>query len=131
MKFKALRLIIQLILFGLFFLPVMHQRELEDTLFSGFQAVLKGDYFVFGNIVIALVILGIAVHLGFILYEIFSFENYKKIEPKVNIIVNLTVFFSLIIITFLGTFLELTGYFVIALIILSTYLRYLEQKKNE
>lgn len=131
MKLKVLRLIVQITLSALFFLPMMHQRNLEEVTFTGFQAVIEGDYFVIGNIVIALVILGILIHLGFIVYEMVRFENYKKIESKVNILVNLTVFFSLIIITFLGTFLELFGYMVVALIILSTYLRYLEQKKNE
>lgn len=131
MKLKVLRLIVQIALSVLFFLPMMHQRNLEEVTFTGFQAVIEGDYFVIGNIVIALVILGIFIHLGFIVYEMLRFENYKKIESKVNILVNLTVFFSLIIITFLGTFLELFGYMVVVLIILSTYLRYLEQKKNE
>ena len=131
MKLKALRLIVQIALSALFFLPMMHQRNLDEISLTGFQAVIQGDYFVIGNIVIALVILGIFIHLGFIVYEMVRFENYKKIESKVNILVNLTVFFSLIIITFLGTFLELFGYMVVALIILSTYLRYLEQKKNE
>ena len=131
MKLKALRLIVQIALSALFFLPMMHQRNLDEISLTGFQAVIQGDYFVIGNIVIALVILGIFIHLGFIVYEMLRFENYKKIESKVNILVNLTVFFSLIIITFLGTFLELFGYMVVALIILSTYLRYLEQKKNE
>lgn len=131
MKLKALRLIVQIALSLLFFLPMMHQRNLDEISLTGFQAVIQGDYFVIGNIVIALVILGILIHLGFIVYEMLRFENYKKIESKVNILVNLTVFFSLIIITFLGTFLELFGYMVVALIILSTYLRYLEQKKNE
>ena len=131
MKLKALRLIVQIALSLLFFLPMMHQRNLDEISLTGFQAVIQGDYFVIGNIVIALVILGIFIHLGFIVYEMVRFENYKKIESKVNILVNLTVFFSLIIITFLGTFLELFGYMVVALIILSTYLRYLEQKKNE
>ena len=131
MKLKALRLIVQIALSLLFFLPMMHQRNLDEISLTGFQAVIQGDYFVIGNIVIALVILGILIHLGFIVYEMVRFENYKKIESKVNILVNLTVFFSLIIITFLGTFLELFGYMVVALIILSTYLRYLEQKKNE
>ena len=131
MKLKALRLIVQIALSLLFFLPMMHQRNLDEISLTGFQAVIQGDYFVIGNIVIALVILGILIHLGFIVYEMLRFENYKKIESKVNILVNLTVFFSLIIITFLGTFLELFGYMVVVLIILSTYLRYLEQKKNE
>ena len=131
MKLKVLRLIVQIALSVLFFLPMMHQRNLDEISLTGFQAVIQGDYFVIGNIVIALVILGIFIHLGFIVYEMVRFENYKKIESKVNILVNLTVFFSLIIITFLGTFLELFGYMVVALIILSTYLRYLEQKKNE
>ena len=131
MKLKVLRLIVQIALSVLFFLPMMHQRNLEEVTFTGFQAIIQGDYFVIGNIVIALVMLGILIHLGFIVYEMVRFENYKKIESKVNILVNLTVFFSLIIITFLGTFLELFGYMVVVLIILSTYLRYLEQKKNE
>lgn len=131
MKLKVLRLIVQIALSALFFLPMMHQRNLDEISLTGFKAVIQGDYFVIGNIVIALVMLGILIHLGFIVYEMVRFENYKKIESKVNILVNLTVFFSLIIITFLGTFLELFGYMVVALIILSTYLRYLEQKKNE
>lgn len=130
MKFKALRLMIQAVLFGLFFLPMMHQRNEEEIVFSGFVAVIKGDYFVIGNTVIALVILGIVCHLVSVIYEMIRFDAYKKIEGTINIIVNMTVFFSLIVITFLGTFLELLGYVMVGLMILSTYLRYLEQKKE-
>jgi succinate dehydrogenase/fumarate reductase cytochrome b subunit len=109
----------------------MHQKDQDFLFFTGFEAFIQGDYLIIGNIVIALVILGTMIHLLSILYEIFDFKTYKKMESTVNIIVNITVFFSLIIITFLGTFLIALGYVMIGLLVLSTYLRYLEQKKNE
>ncbi len=131
MKFKVLRLLVQILLVGIFFFPMMHQKDQEDILFNGFEAILQGDYLVIGNIVIACVLLGVILHLLSTVYEMIDFKSYQKMEGTVNIIVNITVFLSLIIITFLGTFLLVFGYIMVGLMILSTYLRYLEQKKNE
>ena len=131
MKVKILRLVVQVLLSGIFFFPLMHQKNQESILLNGFEAILQGDYLVIGNIVLACVILGVILHLLSILYEMINFKSYQRIEGTINIIVNITVFLSLIIITFLGTFLLVFGYIMVGLMILSTYLRYLEQKKNE
>ena len=131
MKVKILRLVVQVLLGGIFFFPLMHQKNQESILLNGFEAILQGDYLVIGNIVLACVILGVILHLLSILYEMINFKSYQRIEGTINIIVNITVFLSLIIITFLGTFLLVFGYIMVGLMILSTYLRYLEQKKNE
>lgn len=131
MKVKILRLVVQVLLSGIFFFPLMHQKNEDSLQLNGFEAILQGDYLVIGNIVLACVILGVILHLLSILYEMINFKSYQRIEGTINIIVNITVFLSLIIITFLGTFLLVFGYIMVGLMILSTYLRYLEQKKNE
>lgn len=131
MKIKVLRLFVQILLVGIFFFPIMHQKDQDFLFFTGFEAFIQGDYLIIGNIVIALVILGTMIHLLSILYEFIKYKAYQKMENTVNFIVNITVFLSLFIITFLGTFLIALGYVMIGLLVLSTYLRYLEQKKKE
>jgi len=108
----------------------MHQKDDESILFNGFEAMIKGDYLIIGNIVMALAILGIIIHLMGIIYELIS-KKHQKFEGMINIVVNITLILGVIWVTFLGTFLELFGYLVLSLLIASTYLRYLQQKQEE
>jgi len=127
---SLIRLVLQLVISGVLFLPIMHQKDDESILFNGFEAMIKGDYLIIGNIVMALAILGIIIHLMGIIYELIS-KKHQKFEGMINIVVNITLILGVIWVTFLGTFLELFGYLVLSLLIASTYLRYLQQKQEE
>ena len=131
MKLNALRIFIQIILITLFFFPMMHQKDEVTIMFNGFEAIVKGDYMIIGNIVIALVMLGSLFHLIVLVFELLSHKLSKTYESLTNIVVNVTVILSFVMVTFLGTFLELIGYIILVLLIVSTYLRYLSQKIKE
>lgn len=131
MKLNILRFFIQSFLIVLFFFPIIHQKDDITIMFNGFEAVIQGDYLIIGNIVIALVILGSIFHLVVLAFELLSKDQSKKYEISTNIVVNITVILSFVMVTFLGTFLELMGYIILVLLIISTYLRYLSQKIQE
>ena len=130
MFLRLIRLVLQLVISGVLFLPIMHQKDDESILFNGFEAMIKGDYLIIGNIVMALAMLGIIIHLMGIIYELIS-KKHQKFEGTINMVVNITLILGVIWVTFLGTFLELLGYLVLSLLIASTYLRYLQQKQEE
>ena len=129
MFLRLIRLVLQLVISGVLFLPIMHQKDDESILFNGFEAMIKGDYLIIGNIVMALAMLGIIIHLMGIIYELIS-KKHQKFEGMINMVVNITLILGVIWVTFLGTFLELFGYLVLSLLIASTYLRYLQQKQE-
>lgn len=110
---------------------MMHQKDEVTIMFNGFEAIIQGDYLIIGNIVIALVILGSLFHLVVLVFELLSHKLSKTYESLTNIVVNITVILSFVMVTFLGTFLELIGYIILVLLIVSTYLRYLSQKIQE
>lgn len=113
---------------GIFFFPIMHQRENITLKLNGFEAIISGSYFVIGNIVLALIIILHMVHTVWTLLELIIKDKLSKFVNQMNIVVNITVILSLVMVTFLGTFLEPLGFIFIALSILTTYLRYVEQK---
>lgn len=131
MKLHVVRFIIQAVLITLFFFPIMHQKDELTLMFNGFEAVVQGDYLIIGNIVIALVMLGSIYHLIVLGFELVSQVQSKKLETSTNMVINITVILGFVLVTFLGTFLELFGYLILVLLIVSTYLRYLSQKIKE
>lgn len=129
MILKGLRLFVQTILTALFFFPIIYQEVGSEKIeINAITAILQGDYLIIGNIVIALVLIGVILHEVSLIIGLFNHPFETKIESTMNIIVNLTVIFGLVMTTFLGTFLTWLGYGLIACLILSTYLRYAEQK---
>jgi len=131
MKIKFLRLLIQIALITFIFLPLMHQKGDETLILTGIEAIIKGDYLIIGNIVIALIFLGVIIHFVGIVMEFTSKKRADAWLEEMNIMVNITTILSLLMVTFLGTFLAWLGYIYIGLLILSTYLRYVDQKKSE
>jgi succinate dehydrogenase/fumarate reductase cytochrome b subunit len=109
----------------------MHQKGDETLILTGIEAITKGDYLIIGNIVIALIFLGVIIHFVGIVMEFFSKKRAIAWLEGMNIMVNITTILSLLMVTFLGTFLAWLGYIYIGLLILSTYLRYVDQKKSE
>ena len=128
---KFLRLLIQIALITFMFLPLMHQKGDETLILTGIEAIIKGDYLIIGNIVIALIFLGVIIHFVGIVMEFASKKRADAWVEGMNIMVNITTILSLLMVTFLGTFLAWLGYIYIGLLILSTYLRYVDQKKSE
>lgn len=128
---KFLRLLIQIALITFIFFPLMHQKGDETLILTGIEAIIKGDYLIIGNIVIALIFLGVIIHFVGIVMEFASKKRADAWLEGMNIMVNITTILSLLMVTFLGTFLAWLGYIYIGLLILSTYLRYVDQKKSE
>ncbi|HAX02259.1 MAG: hypothetical protein A2Y45_03040 [Tenericutes bacterium GWC2_34_14] len=131
MKLSWLRLIIQVGLIITFFFPMMHQKDVEEVVFTGFDAITQGDYLIIGNIVIGLIFLGVIIHFVGIMVEMIQKKPTIKWIEGINMIVNITAILSLVMFTFLGTFLEFLGFVYVSLLILSTYLRYVDQKNLE
>lgn len=109
----------------------MHQKGDETLILTGIEAIIKGDYLIIGNIVIALIFLGVIIHFAGIVMEFTSKKRANAWLEGMNIMVNITTILSLLMVTFLGTFLAWLGYIYIGLLILSTYFRYVDQKKSE
>jgi heme/copper-type cytochrome/quinol oxidase subunit 2 len=131
MNMKFLRLLIQIALITFIFFPLMHQKGDETLILTGIEAIIKGDYLIIGNIVIALIFLGVIIHFVGIVMEFASKKRADAWLEGMNIMVNITTILSFLMVTFLGTFLAWLGYIYIGLLILSTYLRYVDQKKSE
>lgn len=130
MRYKIYRILILLFMIGIFFFPIMHQRDAISIKLNGFEAILYGSYFVIGNIVLGSIIFLHIIHTLWTLLELIIHDKLKNYVDKMNIVVNITVILSLVMVTFLGTFLEPLGFVFIALSILTTYLRYVEQKSS-
>ncbi|MBE0700884.1 MAG: hypothetical protein IH571_04280 [Acholeplasmataceae bacterium] len=134
MKFKIIQAGIQLLIVISFFFNLFNTQHslLGDqsetitikTPISGFQALIDGSFFVFGNILIWALLLASAYHL---LSQIMTFaypDLYVKLETSLTIVINLQIFFGLFVVTLMGRFLEIPGMVMIALIIAGAFLRY-------
>jgi hypothetical protein len=129
MILKVSRFVVQILLTALFFFPIVYlEVGAERVEMNAIDAIIKGDYLILGNVVIAFVLLGVILHLISLGVGLIHHDLEEKMESWMNLIVNLTVIFGLVMTTFLGTFLTWWGYGLIACLIVSTYLRYMEQK---
>ena len=125
MKIKYLQIIVQfLIVISFFFKTFNYHIGTAVIPITGFEALVKNEYFIIGNIFIWTILIGSFYHL---IVQVFLFIKPKlqgKLDNSLTAIVSIQLFFGLFIVTFLGRYLEILGIAVIGLIVLGAYLRY-------
>jgi len=125
MKIKYLQIMVQfLIIISFFFNTFNYHLGNAVIPITGFEALIRNEYFVIGNIFIWTILLGSIYHL---LVQVILFIKPKlqdKLDNSITAIVSIQLFFGLFIVTFLGRYLEILGIVVIGLIVLGAYLRY-------
>ncbi|MCF7931668.1 MAG: hypothetical protein K9K93_00680 [Acholeplasmataceae bacterium] len=91
---------------------------------TGFEALISGHFFVFGNILIWGLFLGSLVMLGLGLHDL-GFPKRTEMTSGYHIVItNLQIVFAILVATLLGTFLELLGMAVIALVVIAALMRH-------
>jgi hypothetical protein len=124
MKKSILLIFLQLSIVILFFLPMMSYKVLnEKVVISGIEAIFTNEYFIFGNILLAIIFVSSILILIGLIYE--TMYKNKKYDDLMTIITNIKLFAGLITVTFLGTYIEWIGLVMIALLVLNTYLNYM------
>jgi len=125
MKIRYLQVIVQfLIVISFFFNTFNYHVGTLVIPITGFEALVKNEYFIVGNIFIWTILIGSFYHA---VVQVFLFIKPKlqdKLDDSVTAIVTIQLFFGLFIVTFLGRYLEILGIIVIALIVFGAYLRY-------
>lgn len=124
MKKSIVLIGIQIIIVILFFLPMMNYRIQDDkVVISGIEAIFTNEYFIIGNILLAIIFVSSVFILLGLIYE--AIKKDKKYDDILTTITNIKLFSGLITVTFLGTYLEWIGLVLIALLVLNTYLNYI------
>ncbi len=125
MKSRFLQTFIQfLIIISFFFKTFNYHLGTTVIPITGFEALIKNEYFIIGNIFIWTILLGSIYHL---LVQVFIFikpKLHEKLDVSKTAMISIQLFFGLFIVTFLGRYLELLGIIMIGLIVFGAYLRY-------
>jgi uncharacterized paraquat-inducible protein A len=123
MRFAQMGL--QILLIASFFFKIMnyHVGDIEIPI-TGFEAIMKNEYFIIGNLFLLLILLVSVFHLIAEIIAVTKPNQYKKLETTLMILINLQLFTGMLVATFLGTYLELLGILMIGLIVASAYLKH-------
>jgi hypothetical protein len=125
MKSRYVQIFVQfLIIVTFFFKSFNYHIGTEVIPITGFEALVKNEYFIVGNIFIWTILIGSIYH---ILVQVFLFIKpnlLEKLDPTLVAIIIIELFFGLFIVTFLGRYLELLGIIMVGLIVFSAYLKH-------
>ncbi len=114
-------LLLDLVIFVHFFLPIFHLSKINVTL-TGFQGLLNPNLLVLGNITLWVLLLALGVQ---ILFRVLGWiRNETKWNDVTIMTTNLMLISGLVVVTFLGTYLNWIGIIMIGLIVLGTYLNH-------
>lgn len=121
MKFKLLQFIVVTAMMIFLFLPMFIVNGIE---LSGFKGVISDEILLFGNFIIAIVILLTTIHFVYTLYSLFVREEKVLYQNIMNGIVSLNSVFGLLLVTFTGLILNWIALVFVALMIISALIRY-------
>lgn len=129
MKYYASQGFNQLLIIGAFFFELFHVtiHGVEKKV-TGFDAIISPGFYVIGNILIASILLISLVHFALMVYGIIGQAFSDRLKAFIVGLVNIELIIAIIVVTFLGTFLEVSGMLMIGLIVLSTFLKYKQDK---
>lgn len=129
MKYYASQAFNQLLIMGAFFFELFHVEisGIEEKV-TGIEAIFSPGFYVIGNIVIALVLLISFMHFLLMLYGMIGQTLSDKLNGFIVGLVNIELILAIVLVTFLGTFLAFSGILMIGLIVLSTFLKYQQDK---
>lgn len=123
MRFAQMGLQILLIISFFFKIMNVHVGDVEIPI-TGFEAIMKNEYFIIGNLFLVIILLVSAFHLIAEIIAVINPNQYKKLETTLMILINLQLFTGMLVATFLGTYLEILGILMIGLIVASAYLKH-------
>jgi len=121
MKFKLLQFIVVTAMMICLFLPMFNVNGIK---LSGFKGVISDEILLFGNFIIAIVILLTTIHFVYTLYSLFVREEKVLYQNIMNGIVSLNSVFGLLLVTFTGLILNWIALVFVALMIISALIRY-------
>jgi len=123
MRFAQMGLQILLIISFFFKIMNVHVGDVEIPI-TGFEAIMKNEYFIIGNLFLIIILLVSVFHLFAEIIAVINPNQYKKLETTLMILINLQLFTGMLVATFLGTYLEILGILMIGLIVASAYLKH-------
>ncbi|MFH0767173.1 MAG: hypothetical protein ABH890_00700 [Bacillota bacterium] len=125
MKIRFVQIGIQLLIIASFFLKIFNYHVGEDVIpITGFEALIKNKYFIIGNIVIAFILFASIYHLITQIFVILKNPIYQKLDQILTIVITLQLLFGMIVVTFLGTYLEVLGIIIIGLTVLGVMIKH-------
>ncbi len=125
MNMRFAQMGLQILLITSFFFKIMnyHVGDIEIPI-TGFEAIMKNEYFIIGNLFLVIILLVSVFHLIAEIIAVTKPNQYKKLETTLMILINVQLFTGMLVATFLGTYLELLGILMIGLIVASAYLKH-------
>jgi hypothetical protein len=126
MKFRFLQITIQLSIISTFFFNSFNYHLDDGTRIpiTGFEALLKNEYWIVGNLLIWLILIISVVHLITQIVASVNPKIYNKIEQSLTAAIIIELVAGLLVVTLLGTYLELLGMIMIGFVVLGTYVKY-------
>ena len=126
MRIRLLQIGVQLSILITFFFKGFNY-HLEDGVeipITGFAALIQNEYWIIGNLLIWFILIISTFHLITQVIAYVDLTLYKKLDPVLTAAIIIELVAGLLVVTFLGTYLELVGLFMIGFIVLGTYLKY-------
>jgi hypothetical protein len=126
MKFRLLQITIQLSIISSFFLKSFNYHLQDGTKIpiTGFQALLTNEYWIIGNLLIWLILIISSYHLVTQIIALINPLLYKKLDQSLTAAIIIELIAGLVVVTLLGTYLELLGMMMIGFVVSGTYLKY-------
>lgn len=125
MKSRYVQIFVQfLIILTFFFKSFNYHIGTTVIPITGFEALIKNEYFIVGNIFIWTILLGSIYHLVVQVFLFIKPKLMEKLEPSLVAVIIIQLFFGLFVVTFLGKYLELLGIIMVGLIVFTAYLKH-------
>ncbi|MDO9628494.1 MAG: hypothetical protein Q7I99_01225 [Acholeplasmataceae bacterium] len=125
MKIRYLQIFLQFLIVISFFFKTFNYFVGNVAIpITGFEALVKNEYYIIGNVFIWIVLLGSIYHLVSQVFALIKPKLYERLDTSVTAIISIQLFFGLFIVTFLGKHLELLGIIMIVFIVFGAYIRH-------
>jgi hypothetical protein len=126
MKIRFLQILVQIGIIATFFFKGFNYHIEGDIKIpiTGFEALVTNEYLIIGNVLIGLILIISIFHLITQIISLIDMPLYEKLDQSLTAAIIIELVAGLLVVTFLGTYLELLGMLMIGFIVLSTYIRY-------
>ncbi len=121
MKYKILQLIVVTAMMICLFMPMF---DIDGVEVTGFSGMFSRDILLFGNIIIIFIVLLTTIHFVYAIANLFMRNENQNYQNIMNGIVSLNSVFGLLLVTFTGLILGWLAIVFIALMIISSLIRY-------
>jgi hypothetical protein len=125
MRMRFAQIGIQLLIVSSYFFNIMNYDDQGTKItITGFEAIITNEYFIFGNIFLAIVLLTSLYHFITQVIALFNKPLYDKLDQSLTIAVNIQLFIGLFVVTFIGLYLEMLGLAMVGLVVLGAFIKY-------